>query len=720
AAEAATEEDRPAAVPLLVSARTAAALRAQAGRLHDALAADPELSPLAAARTLAVGRAAMEHRAVVVGRDRDALLAALAALRTGEAHPGVVQNVARERGRTVFVFPGHGAQWAGMAAGLLEAAPVFRDRFQECADALAGFIDWSPAEVLGDARLLERIDRVQPVLWAVMVSLAELWRSFGVEPDAVVGHSQGEIAAACVSGALSLEDGARIITVRSRVITTLPSGAMLSVTMPLDLLEKRLTRWSGRLSVSVVNSPSSVVVSGAVDACEELAAECEAEGIRMRRLKAAQAGHSPYVEPARDELLAELAPVAPRAPRIPFYSTVTGGLLDAATPLDAAYWYLNLRRPVRFDLAARALLEQGHHAFIEASPHPVLSLGVDEIAEEAGAEALATPTLRRGEGGLDRFLLSVGEAWSGGLAVRWAPFFPAGLPGAELPGYAFQRERYWLDPQETPDAAAATATSDGAFWEAVEGGDPDGLATLLGSAEQDALRTVLPALADWRRQQDRQARAESWRYRVSWQPLPPAPQARLDGTWLAVLPARPDPHTRDLVVDALRQAGAEVVEVPHGADPAAAAGGRPPAGVLSLLALDPAARPADTLELIRSHAGGALDAPLWLLTGSAVRTADSEPLLHPEQAALWGLARVAALEHPHRFGGVADLPAAPDARTAALLVQALARPGEDQLAVRSGGLFASRLVRVTGSAALGARLPRGTVLVGNATTPAGR
>ncbi|WP_373103401.1 type I polyketide synthase [Streptomyces rubrogriseus] len=706
------------AVPLLVSARSAAALRDQAGRLHDALEADPDLPLPAVGRTLAVGRAELEHRAIVVGAHREEVLSGLAALRAGEPSPQVVRGVAGERGRTVFVFPGHGAQWAGMGAGLLESSEVFRDRFQECADALAPYLDWSPAAVLLDAELLERVEYVQPVLWAVMVSLAELWRSFGVEPDAVVGHSQGEVAAACVSGALSLADGARVVTARSRVIPTLPTGGMLSVSMPLDLLEKRLTKWSGRLSVSVVNGLTSIVVSGPAEDCAELLAECEAEGIRARLLKAAQAGHSPYVEAAREELLSALAPVAPGRPEIPFYSTVTGGPLDADASLDAEYWYLNLRRPVRFDLAARALLDAGFATFVEAGPHPVLSLGVAEIAEDAGAEAVAVGSLRRGEDGWDRFLLSVGEVWAAGRAVEWRAFFPGTGPGAELPGYAFQHKRFWLDAEET--TRTADAADDGAFWDLVADGDPAGLAELLGTAEQDAVGAVLPVLADWRRSRDRRTRAESWRYRLDWQPLTSAP-GRLRGLWLAVVPASGPSETGDEVLDALRQAGADVVAVRADADLREAAAGREVAGVLSLLALDTAASGATaTLSLIRSHADGGLDAPLWLLTRSAVRTGGTEPLHHPEQAAVWGLARTAALENPQGFGGVIDLPAVLGARERALLPQALTVPEEDQIAVRAGGLLGCRLVRVTGPARSDRSLGDGTVLVTGATTAVGR
>ncbi|MGW1721216.1 acyltransferase domain-containing protein, partial [Streptomyces sp. NPDC002156] len=494
-------------LPFLLSGHTPQALRAWAGRLAAHLADRPGLPLPHVARALATTRTAFDHRAVVVAdartqEGREELLACLNALARGETPAGAVRGRARERDRTVFVFPGHGSQWPGMAAGLLDASPVFRARFEECAKALEPFVDFAPAEVLHDERLLERVDIVQPVLWAVMVSLAALWQSAGVAPDAVVGHSQGEIAAACVAGALSLEDGARVVALRGKAIITLPAGGMVSVAMPIAELEKRLTRWEGKLSVAVVNSPSSVVVAGDVAACEELTAECEGDGVRVRRLRAAQAGHSAYVEPAREELLSALAPLAPLAPAVAFCSSVTGAMHDAgAARLDAAYWYGNLREPVRFDLAARTLLAAGHRAFVEMSPHPLLTLGVQQSAEEAGAgEVLTVGSLRRQEGGLGQFLLSLGEAWAGGVAVDWGALLGEATRAVDLPTYAFQRRTFWID----ADAAVAARRADPAdeeFWRVVEEGDADSLAQALGVRPGTPLRHALPALAAWRQQQ---------------------------------------------------------------------------------------------------------------------------------------------------------------------------------------------------------------------------
>ncbi|MBL1117495.1 type I polyketide synthase, partial [Streptomyces sp. 110] len=329
-------------VPWVLTARSEAALRAQAGRLASYVGERAELSAGDVGWSLATTRTVFEHRAVVLAGDRGGLVGGVAALAAGQDVSGLVRGVvAGGDGRAVLVFPGQGSQWVGMAAGLLESSPVFAERLGECAAALGPFVDWSLGDVLGDAAALGRVDVVQPVLWAVMVSLAELWRSFGVVPAAVVGHSQGEIAAACVAGGLSLEDAARVVALRSRALRALSGrGGMVSVSLPVDSVRERLGAWGERLSVAAVNGPSAVVVSGDADALDELLAACEVEGIRARRVPVDYASHCAHVEAIEGELRQALEGIAPRSSSVPFYSTVTGGVLDTAG-LDAGYWYRN-------------------------------------------------------------------------------------------------------------------------------------------------------------------------------------------------------------------------------------------------------------------------------------------------------------------------------------------------------------------------------------------
>ncbi|MFD3466027.1 SDR family NAD(P)-dependent oxidoreductase [Streptomyces sp. NPDC058682] len=461
-AEAEVEVQPPAVVPVLLSARSEAALREQADRLRAYMIAQPDVSVLDIGFSSVTTRAQLERRAAVVATDRGALLAGLSALSVADPAAHVFEG-RPVTGKTVFVFPGQGSQWVGMAVELLESSPVFAEEIAACGEALSEFVDWRLEDVLRGvegAPSLERVDVVQPALWAVMVSLAALWRARGVEPSAVVGHSQGEIAAACVAGGLSLTDGARIVALRSRLVLEelAGRGGMVSVALPVDQVEDLLQAYEGRVSVAAVNGPSSVVIAGEPGALDELIALCERDEVRARRIAVDYASHSVHVESIEAELLKVLAPVEPVSGQIPFYSTVTGGFIDTKS-LDAAYWYGNLRGRVGFEPAIRALIDTGVNCFVEVSPHPVLTMAVEGTITAHGAEDRVgvVGSLRRDEGGLGRFTLSLAEAHVTGVSVKWPTLFDgAGAKRVSLPTYAFQRERYWLTPRAgAADAAAA-------------------------------------------------------------------------------------------------------------------------------------------------------------------------------------------------------------------------------------------------------------------------
>ncbi|WP_246258621.1 type I polyketide synthase, partial [Amycolatopsis anabasis] len=402
-------------VPWVLSAKSESAVRAQAQRLAAHVRSDADLAAVDVAYSLASTRAALGCRAAVVAGDRDGFLRGLDAVAGGESPVASAEG----SGDVVFVFPGQGSQWAGMALGLLDVSPVFAERLGECAAALESFVDWSLLDVLRGvpgAPSLERVDVVQPALWAVMVSLAEVWRSHGVRPAAVVGHSQGEIAAAVVAGGLSLEDGARVVALRSQSLTALSGeGGMVSVAEPVEKVRERIGSWGARLSVAAVNGPGSVVVSGEPGALDELIAACEADGVRVRKVPVDYASHSVQVEQIQDELLKVLEPISPVSAQIPFYSTLTGESIDTAT-LDADYWYRNLRQTVEFEQATRKLLADGYRVFVEVSSHPVVTVGLQETIDDTGTTASVTGTLRRDEGGLDRFMTSLAEAHTHGAA----------------------------------------------------------------------------------------------------------------------------------------------------------------------------------------------------------------------------------------------------------------------------------------------------------------
>ncbi len=442
-------------VPLVVSGRGEGALRGQAGRLRELLLGRPELDEDAGLLDVAfslAGRAVLEDRGVVLGRGRGGLLEGLGVLAGGEAGEGVVRGVARG-GRPVFVFPGQGAQWEGMAAPLLDSSEVFRASLKACGRAFEGLVDWRIEDVLRGvegAPRLDRVDVVQPVSFAVMVALAGLWRSFGVEPSVVVGHSQGEIAAACVAGGLSLEDAARVVVLRSRLLGEVLAGrgGMVSVALDVEGVQERIERWGGRVGVAAVNGPSAVVVSGEAGALDELLAACEKDGVWARRVAVDYASHSAAVEELREELIEALGEIEPVSCGVPFFSTATGGLLDTAE-LDGGYWYRSLRERVRFEEAVRALAGDAC-AFIEVSPHPVLATAVGETLEDLGVDERVgvVGSLRRDDGGFERFVYSLAEAWVCGAPVDWRGFFAgSGARRVDLPRYTFQRERYWLAPR---------------------------------------------------------------------------------------------------------------------------------------------------------------------------------------------------------------------------------------------------------------------------------
>ncbi|NEB47949.1 type I polyketide synthase, partial [Streptomyces sp. SID339] len=489
-----------AVVPWVVSGRTRDALRAQARRLGEFVADGVGAAAGEVGWSLVTTRSVFEHRAVVVGRDRDALLTGLRSLAAGEPSPDVVQGAVRGASGAgpVLVFPGQGSQWVGMGAQLLEESPVFAARIGECERALSAYVDWSLTEVLrGDGSELARVEVVQPVLWAVMVSLAAVWADQGITPAAVIGHSQGEMAAACVAGALSLEDAARIVAVRSDALRQLQGhGDMASVGTSAEQVVELIGDRPG-VSVAAVNGPSSTVISGSPEDVAAVVADAEAAGLRARVIDVGYASHNPQIDALHDLLTERLADIRPTPTDIAFYSTVTAERLDDTAALDTAYWITNLRQPVRFADTVEALLADGYRLFIEASPHPVLNLGIQETIEQADASATVVPTLRRDHGDTAQLTRAAAQAFAAGADIDWRRWFPADPTPrtVDLPTYAFQHQHYWL---EEP----AGTTGDAADLGMVSAGHP-----LLGAcvelAEADSYlltgrlsRTAPPWLAE--------------------------------------------------------------------------------------------------------------------------------------------------------------------------------------------------------------------------------
>ncbi|MBB5167620.1 amino acid adenylation domain-containing protein [Mycobacterium sp. AZCC_0083] len=442
----------PQVVPWTLSATTPVALAEQASRLREFVESRGDLDPADIAHSL-TRRASFEHRAVVIAESRKELLGGLAAIEAGTPAINVVTGRASGIAKTVFVFPGQGSQWWGMAAELMTSSSVFAEHMQACDAVFAEFVDWSLLDVVlgvADNRALERVDIVQPVLFAVMVSLAAQWRALGVHPDAVIGHSQGEIAAAYVAGAITLADAARVVALRSKAIRAIAgSGAMLSIASSVDAVTRLIEPWGDRIAVAAENGPSSTVISGSADALTEVMAMCERDELRANWIPVDYASHSSHVDGLRAELHDALAGVHSRSVDVEFISTVTGKPIDTEQ-LTGDYWFTNLRQTVRFTDAVRTAHRLGYRAFVECSAHPVLTAGIADSLDDLGDDHRVVGTLRRDEGGLARVLLSAAEAYVGGISADMASTFDSGASRhVDLPTYPFQRKRYWLTAAES-------------------------------------------------------------------------------------------------------------------------------------------------------------------------------------------------------------------------------------------------------------------------------
>ncbi|MBY0277178.1 type I polyketide synthase, partial [Candidatus Binatia bacterium] len=445
----------PAAAGLLLplSAATPDALAAMARRYGDALPDEPALYD--ACYTASVRRTHHRHRVAVAGASRNALVAGLArAAERLAARPGGADG-----GRIAFVFPGQGSQWLGMGRELLGHERVFASALEECAAAIRQVVGWSLLdELLAEpARSrIEQVDVVQPCLFAMQVALARLWRAWGIAPDAVVGHSMGEIAAAHVAGALTLDDAARVICERSRLVRERsPRGGMAVVELPVDELRAQLRKYDGRVAIAAENAPSSTVVSGAVPDLEDLCRVLESAEVFARLVKVDYASHGPQMDALLPELGRILDGLHPRQGDVPLYSTVSGDVVDQAT-LDAGYWQSNLRSTVRFAAAMTRLAATGHTLLVEISPHPVLLPAVRETFSGAGVSCEALPSLLRDQGERLSLLASLGRLYELGRAVSWHDVYAAGGHCVALPSYAWQHETFWLDES---DVAARTPAS---------------------------------------------------------------------------------------------------------------------------------------------------------------------------------------------------------------------------------------------------------------------
>ncbi|WP_370682918.1 type I polyketide synthase, partial [Streptomyces hygroscopicus] len=729
----------------LLSGRSADALRAQAARLSAFLLERPELSPLDIGHSLVATRSMFEHRAVVSGANRAELLGGLEAVAGGEAAPGVLQGVAGTAVKTAFLFSGQGAQRLGMGRELYEAFPVFARALDEVCAHLDPLLDRPLREVMfaaegsADAELLDRTAFTQPALFAVEVALFRLLEHFGVTPDVLIGHSIGEVAAAHVAGVFSLEDACALVAARGRLMQALPEGgAMVAVQASEEEIAASLAGRAAEVSIAAVNGPAAVVIAGDEPAVLEIAAAWSERGRKTSRLRVSHAFHSPRMDAMLDDFRRVVRGLSFQAPTMALVSNVTGEPAGPEEISSPDYWVRHVREAVRFADGVRSLEAQGVTAYLEVGPDGVLSAMARDCLTGEGTPAPAVaPVLRKERPETQALMAALTEAHVHGVAVDWETVFAGrGARTVELPTYPFQRQRYWLEGTggAATDSRAADAV-DARFWDAVEREDLGALAEALDVDGRGSLSELLPALSSYRRQQRDRATVDGWRYRISWKPVSENPAVTLPGTWLVVGPASGvDDALPEAVSAALRRHGADVVRVATDENDLApgvlgarlrdiAADLPGITGVLSLAGVDErpcAGQPvvsrglALTLTLVRALAEADIEARLWCGTRGAVSVGRSDRLTSPVQAEVWGLGRVAAMEHPRIWGGLVDLPETLDERAAARLVWALsAEGGEDQVAVRGSGAYARRLTRVTvgNESAERAWRPRGSVLI---------
>ncbi|WP_168211339.1 type I polyketide synthase [Actinosynnema sp. ALI-1.44] len=437
---------------LVLSGRSVEAARETARLTADLVEADDGLRLRDICYTAAVRRTHHEHRISVTARSRTELVASLRAAETGQVVTGVsAGHVAPgEPPGVAFVFAGQGSQWPGMGRQLLAEEPVFGAVIQECDELLAPLAGWSVTEELArpsETSRLSRTEIAQPALFAVEVALARLWQSWGVFPAAVLGHSVGEIAAAHVAGALSLPEAINLVHLRGDLMRRATGpGAMVAVDLPETAAAELISEHPDQLAIAAVNDPGSVVVSGAAATVEELVARLEKDGVSWRRLRVAHAFHSPLMEDARREMARLLGDLTPRAGDIPMYSTVTGRRVQG-TELDAQYWARNIRATVQFAASVASAAADGHRAFLEIGPHPVLR---EHLRRCLPASGMAVASLHRAADERESLLRAAGSLHTQGCELRFGRMFDGTERVVALPAYPWQRERHWLSATHPP------------------------------------------------------------------------------------------------------------------------------------------------------------------------------------------------------------------------------------------------------------------------------
>ena len=663
-------EIQPVSAPyvLTLSARSEEALKDLAGAYEAFLS--NTASPLAdIVFTAARRRTHHDKRLAIIGSTSLELSEKLMAFSCNEDHPDVAYGQmlpSGERG-LAFVFSGQGPQWAGMGSELMETESVFREKIHEIDGLLKKYVNWSLVDELtvsGENSRLAETEVAQPAIFGIQVSLATLWKSWGVEPEAVVGHSVGEIAAAHVAGILSLEDAVCIVYHRSRLMQrTAGKGKMAAIGLSREQTDELLKTYD-RLSIGALNSPQSTVLSGDAEALEEIVASLTAKGIFARMLSVNYAFHSHIMDELTDELTDALKGITPQPAILSIYSTVRGTRAEEGD-YGPKYWARNIRQPVLFGQAIKALSDNGFNTFVEIGPHPVLLESINQCLT-SGAGQLVLPTLRRNQSERGVILRSLGALFTSGYPVRWEQLYPHGHL-VDLPAYPWQNKSYWLPNYRPAKHDTDTFTS----------------------------KTTSASAQDM----------NEWFYDIQWKLLPRKSdemEPGISGSWLIL--ADESGVGLELAKELQKQGHVCRVVLADGTTDERAwlTSVQSPHGIINLRALA-AKNPTDdaaclsvlgSMQALTGYQG--VGSPrLWVIT-QGVQQVGAETV-SPDvaaQALVWGLGRTISLEHPEIFGGLLDLASASNSELAQAIVDEVTMPnGEDQVAVREGKRFGIRLER---------------------------
>lgn len=720
------------AVPLIVTGKDEVALRRQAERLRDHLQRRPELGLVDVAWSLLTTRTQFERRAAIVVSSREQSLADLDGL-AGARDLRALAKEAAPRPKLALLFTGQGSQRVGMSRHLYAALPAFAAALDSVCACFDSFLDRPLREVIfadpesPDAELIDQTAYTQPALFAVEIALFRVLERWGVQPDVVMGHSIGELAAAHVAGLWSLADACKLVAARGRLMQALPQdGAMISIAAGEVEVRKAIAGRPG-LDIAGLNGPMSTVISGDREAAHAIAEALQAKGRKIQPLSVSHAFHSPHMDPIVGEFADLAATLEFETPRVPLVSNLTGKLADPGELRTAEYWARHVRHPVRFFGGVRTLEEIGTTVALEIGPRDVL-VAMASACLTGGDNGLSLlACLRRKNSETVALTDTVAGLYCHGVELDWRQWFiDHGFvepQSVDLPTYPFTRRRHWIDASKSEPAA----TPDSGFWQAIDTENLDAAADLLklSSNSRASLAVLMPELRRWHQYTAQSAQSEDWHYQITWEPLsePPchvAPRRVLLATTGAAHPLL------ERLSAALSKCGIEMSRLIIAEDSSPEEIGDRLSNlglggsndlVLSLLALDETpshlgfSAPIGllaSLVLAQAIADARIDLRVRALTQAAVSVAETPPS-HPLQAAVWGFGRAWSLEHPHVWKGVIDLPAIIDDELLERLPEML-ELDETELALRREGMFSRRLEPIPVRAST-VYQPRGTVVI---------